>query len=101
MSKISSKYIFFAFGIGAAIGSGIALLYAPQSGPATRKKLRRSAEDAGDYLEDTAGYLKDQAEKLSKEAIKLAEKAQSTVNTYVDQASGLVSDAVKSAQKLV
>jgi gas vesicle protein len=101
MSKISSKYIFFAFGIGAAIGSSIALLYAPQSGTATRKKIRRGAEDAQDYLEDTAGYLKDQAEKLSKEALKIAEKLQTTVNAGVDQASDLVSGAIKSAQKLV
>ena len=95
------RYIFFAFGIGASVGAGLALLYAPQSGAATRKKIKRSAEDASDYLEDTAGYLKEQAERISKEAQKLAEKAQSSVNAAVDQASGIVSDAIKSAQKLV
>ena len=61
------RYVFFAFAIGASVGAGFALLYAPQSGAATRKKLKRSAEDASDYLEDTAGYLKEQAERISKE----------------------------------
>ena len=98
---MEKKYVFLAFGIGASIGAGIALLYAPQSGVATRKKIRRSAEDASDYLEDTAGYLKEQAEKLSKEAQKFAEKAQSSVNSAVDQASDIVSGALKTAQKLV
>ncbi len=101
MPSVSSKYVFFAFGIGASIGAAIALLYAPQSGTATRKKIKRGAEDAQDYLEDTAGYLKDQADKLAKQAQDLASKAQSSVNSAVDQASDLVSGALKSAQKLV
>ena len=95
------RYVFFAFAIGASVGAGIALLYAPQSGASTRKKIKRSAEDASDYLEDTAGYLKEQAERISQEAQKLAQQAQSTVNSAVDQASGLVTGAIKSAQKLV
>ena len=39
-------------------------------GSATRKKLKRNIDDAGDYLEDAGDYLKEQAEKLSKEAQK-------------------------------
>ena len=101
MSNSSTKYVFLAFGIGASVGAAMALLYAPQSGTATRKKIRRSAEDAQDYLEDTAGYLKEQADKLAKQAQDLATKAQSSVNSAVDQASDLVSGAIKSAQKLV
>ena len=95
------RYIAFAFGIGLSVGAGIALLYAPQSGAATRKKIKRTADDASDYLEDTAGYLKEQAEHLASEAQKLVENAKSTVNSAVDQASGIVSGAIKTAQKLV
>jgi gas vesicle protein len=95
------RYICFAFGIGVSVGAGIALLYAPQSGAATRKKIKRTAEDAGDYLEDTAGYLKEQAEHLASEAQKLVKTAQSTVNDAIEQASGVVSGAIKTAQKLV
>jgi gas vesicle protein len=98
---MSLKNLAFAFGIGASVGAAVALLYAPQTGVVTRKKLKRSAEDAGDYLEDAASYLKDQAEKLSKEAQKLAKKTQSQVEDAVDQAGDLVASAVKSAKALV
>jgi gas vesicle protein len=36
--------------IGGAVGAGIALLYAPQSGKETRKLIRRSAEDTRDAI---------------------------------------------------
>jgi gas vesicle protein len=96
-----SKYVFFAFGIGASLGAAIALLYAPQSGAATRKKIRRGAEDASDYIEDTAVYLKEQAERLSTAAPKFLDKAQGSVNQAIDQAGDAVSGALKTAQKLV
>jgi gas vesicle protein len=98
---MNTKSFLFAFGAGAAIGAGLALLYAPQSGVATRKKLKRSAEDATDYLEDTADYLKEQAEYFAKEAEKLVKTAKGTVNDAVDQAGGLVAGALKSVQNLV
>ena len=44
------KGIWIAFGIGAAAGAAVALLYAPQSGVKTRKQLRKSIVDAGDRL---------------------------------------------------
>ncbi len=98
---MSWKNLAIAFGIGASLGAAVALLYAPQSGAVTRKKLKRSAEDASDYLEDAAGYLKEQAEVLSKEAQKLAKRAKSQVDEVVDQAGDLVAGAVKSAKTLV
>ncbi len=98
---MSLKHVALAFGIGASLGAGVALLYAPQTGAVTRKKLKRSAEDAGDYLEDAAGYLKEQAEKLSKEAQKFAKKTKAQLDDTVDQAGDLVATAVKSAKALV
>ena len=47
------------FVIGAAIGAGIALLYAPKSGKETRKYLRRKAEDARDTVVETTGQVRD------------------------------------------
>jgi gas vesicle protein len=98
---MNTKNILFAFGIGLTVGAGVALLYAPQTGVVTRKKLKRSAEDASDYLEDTAEYLKEQAEHISSEAEKFLKKARSTVDDAVDQAGGIVSGALKTAQKLI
>jgi gas vesicle protein len=98
---MNTKNLLFAFGVGAVIGAGFALLYAPQTGVVTRKKLKRSAEDATDYLEDTAEYLKEQAEHFAKEAEKLIKTTKGQVNDAVDHAGGLVSGALKSVQNLV
>lgn len=90
-----------AFGIGVAAGAAIALLYAPQSGAKTRRQLRRGVEDAGDYLESAGDYLKAQAERFSNEAQKAIDRAKGHVETVVDKAGEVVSDAVKTAQSLV
>ena len=65
---MSSKSFWIAFLSGITAGSIVALLYAPQSGEETRKKIGQAYDDAGDYVEETAGQLKDQAERLTKEA---------------------------------
>ncbi len=102
---MSAKNYWLAFGIGVSAGAAIALLYAPQSGVRTRRQLRkgveRSVEDAGDYLENAGDYLKAQAEHFSKEAQGAVNRARKQVETAVDKAGGVVSDAVKTAQSLV
>ncbi len=98
---MTSKHYVFALGIGAAVGAGLALLYAPQSGVQTRKKIKRSAEDAAEYLEETAGTLKKQAEYLSSEAEKLVKRTRNNVEYAIDQAGDIVSGAVKTASRLV
>jgi gas vesicle protein len=90
-----------AFGIGVAAGAAIALLYAPQTGIKTRRQLRKGVEDAGDYLEDAGDYLKEQAERFSSEAQKAIKRTREQVETVVDKAGNVVSDAVKAAQSLV
>jgi gas vesicle protein len=48
--------------LGAAIGAGVALMLAPQSGKRTRKRLRRvvgdARETAGDRWEDLASEMR-------------------------------------------
>lgn len=65
---MSSKSFWIAFLSGLTAGSIVALLYAPQSGEDTRKKLGKAYDDASDYVDETGHYVKDQAERLSKEA---------------------------------
>ncbi len=96
---MSEKGFWVAFAAGAAIGAGCALLYAPQTGAATRKKLRRGMDDAGDYLEDAGDYLKDQAEKLSKEAQKAIKLTQEYADSAVDSAAGLAAGASKTLKQ--
>jgi gas vesicle protein len=51
-----------AFTIGALIGAGVALLYAPQSGEETRKLLAKKGEDlrdkAEESLEDAKAFIR-------------------------------------------
>ena len=72
-----------AFTVGVAAGAGVALLYAPQTGERTRRQLRRSIEDAGDYLSDTADDVQDRAQ------------------DYVKRSRDVVEDLIDSARKAV
>ncbi len=48
---------FVCFLVGVAVGSGAALLMAPQSGKRTRRQIARRAEDAQDHLEELGEEL--------------------------------------------
>jgi gas vesicle protein len=98
---MSAKNYWFAFGIGVTAGATIALLYAPQKGVVTRKRLRKSVDEASDYLEDAGDYLKDQAERLSKEAENIIKRTRSQVESVVDSASSSMAGAVKTAKSLL
>ena len=90
-----------AFGLGAVVGGTVALLYAPQSGATTRRRLKRNIEDIGDNLQDAGDYLKDQAEKLSKEAQRLINTSKEQLGNAVDTASGYVKTANKAVGKMM
>jgi gas vesicle protein len=47
------------FLIGASLGAGVALLYAPYSGKDARKLIRRKAEDMKDSLAETGENIVD------------------------------------------
>ena len=77
--------VVFTFLTGAAIGAGLALLYAPQTGEETRKKIK----DVKDKVSDD---VKDSYEKFSKEAQvaidavrSSSEKAVKQIKTFLDQ----------------
>ena len=97
---MSEKSFWFALSAGIAIGAGVALLYAPQSGVVTRKKLKRNIDDAGDYLEDAGDYLKEQADKLTKEAHRAIEISKKYADGAVDTAGDFVASAAKSVKQV-
>ncbi len=70
--------------IGAAVGAGIALLYAPKSGRETRKYLRRKAEDARDTVVETTGQVRD--------------TLKDTAETMVDAATGVYRKTASAAE---
>ena len=92
------KTVFLAFGIGVAAGAAVALLYAPQTGTATRKQLRKGVKRAGDCLEDAGDYLRDQAEKLGDEAQALLKRTRNQMEEMVEATSGFVDGAMKTAK---
>ena len=98
---MSAKNCWLAFGIGVTAGAAVALLYAPQTGIKTRRRLRKGVEDAGDYLVDAGDYLKEQAEKFSEEAQKTMKRTKGKVEYAVDRAGDAVHSAVRTAQSLV
>jgi gas vesicle protein len=48
-----------AFAVGALVGAGVALLYAPQSGKKTRELLARKAGELKDHAEDALDDAKE------------------------------------------
>jgi gas vesicle protein len=98
---MSAKNVWIAFGLGVSAGAAVALLYAPQSGIKTRRQLKSNIDEGVDYLEDAAAYLKEQAEYLSKEAQKTVKRTKGQVDSAVDKAASVVSDAVKGVQSLM
>lgn len=93
---MNKGYLLFALGIGAAIGGGVALLFAPQSGARTRKKLGKAFDEAAgsasQYAEDAGDYLKDQAASLSVDAQKALKQA-------TEKATDLAGVAAEALQK--
>lgn len=69
--------------LGVALGAGIALLFAPQSGAETRRLIRRKAEEAKDSLVD------------------VVDEAASTVTDGIGRARESVEEKIESARDAV
>lgn len=66
MSENTGSKMFFSFLSGAAIGAGLALLFAPQSGRETRRQIR-------DFSEKLGSEVKENVEKISEKAVDFIE----------------------------
>lgn len=96
---MSSKSFWIAFLTGLTAGSVVALLYAPQSGEETRKKIGEAYDDAGDYIEDAGGYLKDQTERLTKEANAAYKKGVQQLDEAYTKATDALTTAYNEAKE--
>jgi gas vesicle protein len=95
---MSSKSFWIAFISGITAGAVVALLYAPQDGKTTRKKIGRAYDDAEDYIEDAGDYLKDQTERLSKEAAYAYKKGAKQIDEAYSKASDALNDIYSDAK---
>lgn len=76
MNEENDKFGYFASGIiiGAVIGSVFGILYAPDSGKRTRKRIQRKSDEV---LDDAVAYAKqsrDKAEKIVEDGKKKVEE---------------------------
>jgi gas vesicle protein len=71
MSNNTGSKMFFSFLSGAAIGAGLALLFAPQSGKETRRQIK-------DFSEKLGNEVKDNVEKISEKAMDFIEDTKDT-----------------------
>jgi gas vesicle protein len=63
----NSGSIVLALLTGAAIGAGIGILYAPDEGKETRKKIKRKVEDTSHDLGERLSHAKEELTKTAKE----------------------------------
>ena len=91
------KGLLIGFLTGAAVGSIIALLFAPKSGKELREDIKNKSQD---FMEDAESYLanaKDKASQLINEGKKKSEKLVSDTKEKVDallgEAEKILSDA--------
>jgi len=80
----SAGTVFMAFLLGGALGAGLALLLAPQSGKEIRKKIRGLAEDV---KEKASGYKEEIKEKISsaiEEGKGFVEEKKSIISTAIE-----------------
>jgi len=68
-----NKVVWFLAGI--AIGSTIALLYAPSSGEETRRKIGKKAQEGRDVLADSGREMFDRGKDMYERGRKLADEA--------------------------
>src|SRR5260370_38032009 len=69
----TSRFVWFVAGV--AIGSTIALLYAPHSGEKTRRMIGRKAREGREQLTDSGRELVDKGRELYEKGRKVADSA--------------------------
>ncbi|MGE5341666.1 MAG: YtxH domain-containing protein [Candidatus Omnitrophota bacterium] len=74
---------FWAFMAGAAMGAGMALLFAPRSGRETRQKIKDMSEKVVDNVKDAADKAADQVKSFFEGAKREAEKIEEDIEREV------------------
>ncbi|MEW6701129.1 MAG: YtxH domain-containing protein [Bacteroidota bacterium] len=98
------KGLLIGFLTGAAVGSILALLFAPKSGKELREDIKNKSQD---FIEDADGYIskaKDKASQLINEGKKKSEKlvadTKEKVDTLLGEAEKILSEAKDKAATL-
>ena len=87
-----------AFLLGAAIGAGLALIFAPQTGEATRQSIRRGAQKAGEATKRAGEKVTDALAQAKADLESRIDTARSTIDLKKVQVSRAV-DAGREAAR--
>jgi gas vesicle protein len=94
---------FLALITGAAIGAGIGLLYAPDKGENTRKKLNKEAKKARKQLDEqvreTSSHLSDSAKKAKLNFESKLEETLSSASYKADDILGAMEDKLEALRQ--
>lgn len=80
----SAGTVFMAFLLGGAVGAGLALFLAPQSGKETRENLRGLAEDVKEKTSQYAEELRGKITSTIKEGKGLVEEKKSIITSAIE-----------------
>ncbi len=88
---MSNSKILIGFLAGAAVGSVLGILFAPEAGTETRKKIAETGSDVTDSLKskfnDFVDGIRDSYQGVKDDAEDLAEDGKSKLNTFKNEAS--------------
>ncbi|MBI3007107.1 MAG: YtxH domain-containing protein [candidate division NC10 bacterium] len=96
---ISGSAVVLAFLLGGALGAGLALLYAPESGKRTRVRLRQFAEEAQEKTEETVKEFRDKAEGRVREWRDRVEEVVSTGKELLEEKKDLLTGAYEAGKE--
>ena len=99
MAEESSKFTYFAFGLG--LGLAIGVLFAPKSGEETREYIRGKADEGKDYIKRRGEELRGQAGDIldrgraavSRQRDQLTAAVEAGKQAYRDAVSGRTSES--------
>jgi gas vesicle protein len=91
---MSNSKVFWSILMAAAAGAAIGMLFAPEDGDNTRKKIKKSANDwaseALDALEKGKGKVQDAADRLVKSGSSFKDDALETADSALNDAKSSV-----------
>ena len=81
---VSAGTVFLSFLAGAAVGAGLALLYAPKTGPELRAKIKDLTDDAVDKIKEYASEAQDKIKSTIEDGKELVMEKKSIITSAIE-----------------